>query len=105
LKYIDFRIGDGREAVPGNQVAVLYRGTLTDDSVFDKKLDKSDPLIFVLGAGKVIQGWDLGIEGMKAGGRRKLIIPPELGYGNRQAGAKIPPNSTLIFEIELLKVR
>jgi FKBP-type peptidyl-prolyl cis-trans isomerase len=105
LKYVEFRIGDGRAAVPGNTLDVLYSGYLPDGNKFDAKLDRNSPHIFVLGAGRVIQGWEEGLVGMKAGGKRKLIIPPGLAYGDRQMNDKIPANSTLIFDIELLRVR
>jgi FKBP-type peptidyl-prolyl cis-trans isomerase len=105
LKYVDFCTGDGREAVPGTHLYVLYAGYLSDGKRFDSKLNRLDPHIFVLGAGEVIEGWEVGLVGMRAGGKRKLIIPPALGYGNKRVSEKIPPNSTLIFDIELLRVR
>jgi peptidylprolyl isomerase len=103
LKYMDFRIGEGREAVPGSVVVVNYMGYLPDKTTFDAKLDPKDPFVFLLGGGKVIQGWDEGLVGMKAGGKRQLIVPARLGYGSKAMG-KIPPDSTLIFDIELLRV-
>jgi FKBP-type peptidyl-prolyl cis-trans isomerase len=99
----DVAVGTGVEAVPGKLVTVNYSGTLSDGKKFDSSYDRGQPSQFVLGAGQVIQGWDEGVAGMKAGGKRKLTIPPELGYGNQNVGdGLIPPNSTLIFEVELL---
>lgn len=103
LKIEDLKIGTGAEAVSGKAVTVNYRGTLTDGTQFDSSYDRGTPFTFNLGAGEVIQGWDLGVKGMKIGGKRKLTIPSGLGYGARGVGT-IPPNSTLIFEVELLKV-
>ncbi|AYV54641.1 FKBP-type peptidyl-prolyl cis-trans isomerase [Leptospira kmetyi] len=100
----DIRIGTGKEAFSGSNVTVHYVGTLTNGKKFDSSRDRRTPFTFNLGAGEVIKGWDRGVRGMKEGGIRKLTIPPELGYGSRGAGAAIPPNSTLIFEVELLKV-
>jgi FKBP-type peptidyl-prolyl cis-trans isomerase len=106
LKYTDVRIGDGRTAIPGTYIDVLYVGRLkSNGEVFDYKDNPSNSFAVKLGAGKVIRGWDEGIVGMKAGGRRTLEIPPDMGYGARGSGEKIPPNSTLIFDIELLRVR
>jgi len=105
LKIEDLLIGEGAEAKSGNTVSVHYTGTLTDGTKFDSSLDRGDPFEFNLGAGQVIAGWDQGVVGMKVGGKRKLTIPSELGYGERGAGASIPPNATLVFEIELLEVR
>jgi peptidylprolyl isomerase len=105
VKYVDERIGDGRDAVAGCYVDVLYVGRLTNGSKFDSRLTKESPFVFMLGAGKVIKGWDEGLLGMKVGGKRRLVIPPEMGYGKTGAGDKIPPNSTLIFDVELLRVR
>lgn len=104
LKSEDIVVGTGVEAISQKQVTVHYTGTLTDGTKFDSSLDRGDPFEFTLGAGEVIQGWDMGVVGMKVGGKRKLTIPPALGYGERGAGSVIPPNSTLIFDIELLKV-
>jgi len=101
----DIEVGTGDEAVAGNTVVVHYTGTLTDGSKFDSSLDRNDPFSFKLGAGQVIRGWDEGFSGMKVGGKRKLTIPPEMGYGARGAGGVIPPNATLIFEVELLDVK
>ena len=106
LKYVDLAPGSGQAAAPGNQVSVLYTGTLTDGKVFDTTKKRGDtPFEFKLGGGQVIAGWDEGVQGMKIGGKRKLTIPPELGYGAAGAGGVIPPNATLIFEIELLKLK
>lgn len=103
LKIEDEVIGTGAEAVAGKEITVNYVGTLTNGTKFDSSYDRNQPFKFTLGAGQVIAGWDQGFAGMKVGGKRKLTIPPELGYGSRAAGA-IPPNSTLIFEVELLNV-
>ncbi len=100
----DLTIGTGTEAVAGKRVTVHYRGTFTDGKQFDASYDRKQPFTFVLGAEQVIKGWDQGVAGMKVGGKRKLTIPPELGYGARGAGGVIPPNATLVFEIELLDV-
>lgn len=98
----DLVIGDGDEAIAGHQVTVHYTGWLTDGQKFDSSKDRDDPFIFPLGGGRVIRGWDEGVQGMKIGGTRKLTIPPALGYGARGAGGVIPPNATLVFEVELL---
>jgi FKBP-type peptidyl-prolyl cis-trans isomerase len=103
LKYQDLLVGDGATAVAKKEVTVNYRGTLEDGSVFDQSYGRA-PFTFTLGNGDVIKGWDEGVAGMKVGGKRKLTIPPALGYGSRGAGGVIPPNATLIFEVELLKV-
>ena len=100
----DLVVGNGAEAAAGQQVKVHYTGWLTDGKKFDSSEDRNDPFVFPLGAGRVIKGWDEGVRGMKVGGRRKLTIPPTLGYGARGAGSVIPPNATLVFEIELLGV-
>jgi FKBP-type peptidyl-prolyl cis-trans isomerase FkpA len=109
LQYEDIAIGEGAEATAGNHVTVHYTGWLQNPdgsagSKFDSSKDRSDPFAFPLGAGHVIKGWDEGVQGMKVGGVRKLIIPASLGYGARGAGGVIPPNATLIFEVELLGV-
>lgn len=100
----ELRDGDGDEASAGQTVSVHYTGWLTDGSKFDSSLDRDEPFEFPLGARRVIAGWDEGVQGMKVGGRRKLTIPPELGYGKRGAGGVIPPDATLVFEVELLGV-
>ncbi|MBZ4332277.1 FKBP-type peptidyl-prolyl cis-trans isomerase [Corallococcus interemptor] len=101
----DVKVGTGAEAVSGKRVTVHYVGTLTDGKKFDSSRDRGQGFTFPLGAGHVIQGWDQGVAGMKVGGIRKLTIPPELGYGSRGAAGVIPPNATLLFEVELLDVR
>jgi peptidylprolyl isomerase len=103
LKYVDNAFGSGKAAKPGDQVAVHYTGTLEDGAVFDSSRKRGDPIVFTLGKREVIAGWDEGIAGMKEGGKRKLVIPPELAYG-RQGRPGIPPNSVLLFEVELVKV-
>lgn len=105
LKIEDLRAGDGAEARPGQQVSVHYVGTLADGKKFDSSRDRGQPFAFKLGAGQVIQGWDQGVAGMKIGGLRKLTIPPELGYGPDGYPGAIPPNATLLFEVELIAVR
>ena len=105
LQSEDLQIGNGDEAVTGKGVSVHYTGTLTNGSKFDSSLDRGQPFDFTLGAGMVIRGWDEGVVGMKVGGKRKLTIPPEMAYGERGFGNVIPPNSTLVFEIELLAVK
>ncbi len=100
----DIQEGTGAEAKSGDTVSVHYSGTLTDGKKFDASYDRGQPFKFRLGGGQVIKGWDQGVVGMKEGGKRKLTIPPDLGYGARGAGGVIPANATLLFEIELLKV-
>lgn len=97
--------GTGDEAVAGNTVSVHYTGWLTDGTKFDSSLDRGQPFQFTLGQGSVIRGWDVGVEGMKVGGTRRLTIPPDMGYGASGAGGVIPPNATLVFEVELLAVQ
>lgn len=104
LEIEDITVGDGDEAREGSKVTMHYSGTLTDGTKFDSSYDRGDPFEFNLGASEVIKGWDMGVSGMKVGGKRKLTIPPDLAYGEAGSGASIPPNSTLIFEVELLKV-
>jgi len=98
----DIVTGDGAEAAAGQEVTVHYTGWLTDGVKFDSSKDRDDPFVFPLGGGRVIRGWDEGVQGMKIGGKRKLTIPPDLGYGARGAGGVIPPDATLVFEVELL---
>src|SRR5271155_1765231 len=109
LKYTDTKTGDGATATPGNKVSVHYTGWLynnaTKGAKFDSSVDRGQPFQFTLGAHQVIAGWDEGVAGMKVGGTRTLTIPPELGYGARGAGGAIPPNATLIFDVELLQVQ
>lgn len=105
LQIEELVVGQGAEARLGQSVTVHYLGTLTDGKKFDSSRDRGEGFTFTLGAGQVIKGWDQGVAGMKIGGKRKLTIPPELGYGSRGFPGAIPPNSTLIFEVELLGVR
>ena len=105
LKYEDLVEGDGAVATAGQTVVVHYTGWLTDGSKFDSSKDRNQPFSFGLGKRMVIAGWDEGVAGMKVGGTRKLTIPPQLGYGAAGAGGVIPPNATLVFEVELLDVR
>jgi len=104
LKIEDLVVGTGAEAVNGKKVTVNYLGTLTNGKKFDSSYDHGTPFAFNLGAGQVIKGWDMGVVGMKIGGKRRLTIPSDLGYGDRGAGSDILPGATLIFEVELLKV-
>lgn len=105
LKIEDLVVGTGAEAVSGKEISVHYTGTLTNGTKFDSSKDRGTPFEFTLGAGQVIQGWDKGFAGMKVGGKRKLIIPSDMGYGAQGAGGVIPPNATLVFEVELLDVK
>jgi FKBP-type peptidyl-prolyl cis-trans isomerase FkpA len=104
LKYEDIKVGTGPEAKSGDGVEVHYTGWLKDGKKFDSSKDRDEPLRFQLGAGRVIKGWDEGVQGMKVGGKRKLIIPPDLAYGERGRGT-IPPNAELTFEVELLQIK
>jgi FKBP-type peptidyl-prolyl cis-trans isomerase len=105
LKYLDQAVGTGEAAVAGQNVSVHYTGWLENGKKFDSSVDRGQPFSFPLGAGRVIKGWDEGVQGMKVGGKRKLTIPSDLGYGSRGAGGVIPPNATLIFDVELLGVK
>jgi FKBP-type peptidyl-prolyl cis-trans isomerase FkpA len=105
LKYEDLVVGDGKLAAAGQTVQVHYTGWLANGTKFDSSLDRNDPFSFPLGGGRVIRGWDEGVQGMQVGGRRKLTIPPQLGYGASGAGGVIPPNAILVFEVELLEIR
>ena len=105
LKYLDVTVGTGRLAELGDTASVHYTGWLADGKKFDSSVDRKEPFSFRLGAGQVIKGWDEGVMGMKIGGKRKLTIPPQLGYGARGAGGVIPPNATLTFDVELLDLR
>ena len=105
LKITELQVGEGAEAASGQTVSVHYRGTLENGKQFDASYDRGTPFTFPLGAGRVIKGWDEGVVGMKVGGKRKLVIPSDLAYGSRGAGGVIPPNATLVFEVELLDVK
>ncbi len=104
LRYEDLRVGTGETARAGQSVQVHYTGWLTDGRKFDSSVDRGQPFVFPLGGGQVIRGWDEGVAGMRVGGKRKLTIPPELGYGARSPGGIIPANATLVFEVELLGI-
>jgi FKBP-type peptidyl-prolyl cis-trans isomerase len=105
LKYLDIQPGAGATAQPGQKATVHYTGWLQNGTKFDSSVDRNEPFEFTLGAGMVIKGWDEGVAGMKIGGKRKLVIPPALGYGARGAGGVIPPNAELTFEVELISLR
>ena len=105
LEYQEIECGDGETAESGDTVVVHYTGTLADGTKFDSSVDRGEPFTFPLGAGQVIKGWDEGLVGMKVGGKRKLTIPPELGYGPDGSPPVIPPNATLIFDVELLDIQ
>jgi len=105
LKYVDVVVGKGASPVKGNLVKVHYTGTLENGKKFDSSVDRKEPFAFLIGVGQVIPGWDEGVMSMKVGGKRKLIIPARLGYGAAGAGGVIPPNATLLFDVELLDVK
>jgi len=105
LKYVDEVVGTGESPTPGKAVTVHYTGTLADGKKFDSSVDRNEPYTFVIGRGAVIRGWDEGVMTMKAGGKRKLIIPANLGYGQNGSPPDIPPNATLYFDVELLDVK
>ena len=105
LDYIEVEAGSGAQALAGKTVKVHYTGKFQDGKVFDSSIPRGEPIEFVIGAGRVIKGWDEGIALMKAGGKAQLVIPPELGYGARGAGGVIPPNATLVFDVELVDVK
>jgi FKBP-type peptidyl-prolyl cis-trans isomerase len=105
LQYVDLSVGTGRQAEVGDTVTVHYTGWLANGAKFDSSVDRNEPFSFRVGAGQVIKGWDEGVGTMRTGGKRKLIIPPDLGYGARGAGGVIPPDATLTFEVELLGLR
>ena len=105
LMYEDLVVGDGASPTPGQTVIVHYTGWLTNGTKFDSSVDRGQPFTFPIGQRRVIKGWDEGVMTMKIGGKRKLTIPPDLGYGARGAGGVIPPNATLVFEVELLGLK
>ncbi|MBU2333277.1 MAG: FKBP-type peptidyl-prolyl cis-trans isomerase [Gammaproteobacteria bacterium] len=100
----DIQLGDGKAVVKGALITTQYRGTLSDGTLFDSSYERGKPFQCVIGTGRVIKGWDIGLMGMRVGGKRRLFVPAQLGYGERQVGAHIPPKSDLHFEIELLEV-
>ena len=104
LRVEDIQLGDGKAVVKGALITTQYRGTLSDGTEFDSSYARGKPFQCVIGTGRVIKGWDIGLMGMRVGGKRRLFVPAQLGYGERQVGAHIPPNSDLRFEIELLEV-
>ncbi len=104
LYYQDLQVGDGTEAVAGTSATVHYEGFLANGAKFDSSRDRDEPFTFGVGAGSVIPGFDEGVRGMRVGGTRKLVLPPELAYGQQGAGSVIPPNATLVFDVELLAV-
>lgn len=104
LQVVDLQLGDGKAVVKGALITTQYRGWLEDGSEFDSSYSRGKPFQCVIGTGRVIKGWDLGLMGMRVGGKRKLLVPAELAYGERQIGEKIPANANLVFEIELLEV-
>lgn len=105
LKYVDVLVGKGASPTKGKQVKVHYTGTLENGTKFDSSVDRKEPFGFIIGVGQVIKGWDEGVMSMKVGGKRKLVIPANLGYGARGAGGVIPANATLLFDVELLDVQ
>jgi len=105
LRYVDVVVGKGAAPVAGKQVKVHYTGTLENGKKFDSSVDSNQPFSFVIGVGQVIKGWDEGVMSMKVGGKRKLVVPANLGYGARGAGGVIPPDATLLFDVELLEVQ
>ncbi len=105
LKYTDLTVGTGPSPVTGQVCVMHYTGWLTDGTKFDSSVDRGQPFEFPIGAGRVIRGWDEGVATMKVGGKRKLVIPSDLGYGERGAGGRIPPGATLVFDVELLGLK
>lgn len=104
LSIHDHEIGTGEEVQEGQRIAVHYEGRLDNGTVFDSSFTRNQPIVFTLGVGQVIQGWDQGLLGMRVGGKRTITIPPELGYGDQGAGGVIPPNAILIFDVELVEI-
>jgi FKBP-type peptidyl-prolyl cis-trans isomerase len=105
LQYKDIKVGDGAEVKRGTRVRVHYTGTLTNGTKFDSSYDRNEPYALTVGAGEVIQGWDEGLQGMKVGGKRKLTVPSDLGYGERGRGTAIPPGATLLFDLEVVEAK